>query len=402
MLRRARNYSLHRVPPQAGSSSARFRNAALGSLLALGLLDQQILTPLIAALARGLDAAIPDVGFAISAYAVAAAAAQLVIGPLSDGSGRRPWLLGAAGLMLASAFVISTVSGYAWFLAARIGAGAAGGAISALAVAWVADVTPYARRGRVMGAILGGAMGVAALGQVLGARAATNGHQPVWGGLAVFALLVLGALWRLSEPRRERNGESLRERFRGYAAFLRAPGLRAAAGASFFASGGVVGTMAYASGWMQETRGFSLASMGLLYGVFGVVILLTQPVAGRIADRFGKRRATVASSSLLGFMTLLLPAAGGAGLVVLVLAFGSVSVARISAFAALRTGLVPGSRRAAFLAFSNTLSQLGIAAGAGLGGALHPYGFDVTCVAMAGFAAIAALLLARVPEPGAA
>ncbi len=396
MLRAARNYSLHRVP----DPPTRFRNMVLGSLLALGLLDQQVLTPLIAALARGLAVEVPDIGFAISAYAVAAAGAQLIIGPLSDSTGRRRWLLGAVLIMLVSATIIAAAPGYPAFFAARIGAGMAGGIISALTVAWVADVTPYAGRGRIMAVLLGGAMGVAALGQVAGAIvAARSGHQVVWAGLAGMAVLVLVLLGRVPEPVRVPPVESFRERFAGYAGFLRDPHPRSVVLTSFLNSGGVVGIMAYTAGWMQEDRGFSLESIGLLYGVFGVVILLTQPIAGRVADRFGKRRTTVAASLGLAGMTLALPIAGGAVLVLLVLAFGTVSVARISAFAALRTGMVPGSRRAAFLALSNTLSQLGIAAGTGLGGMLYPWGFPAVCVAMAAFGGGAALLLSRIPEP---
>ncbi len=380
----------------------RYSGAVFGSVLALGLLDQQILTPLVAALARGLGVEVPDIGFAVAAYAVAAALTQLVIGPLSDARGRRVWLLGAVFVMFCSALAIAGLPGYAPFVAARIGAGMAGGTISALTVAWVADITPYANRGRVMAILLGGAMGIAALGQVVGAQAAArSGHRIIWVTLAFAALVVFVLLRRMSEAPPKPTGESLGERFRGYAGFLGTPDLRAVVFSAFFASGSTVGIMTYASGWMQESRGFSLEEMGALYGGFGIVILLTQPIAGRIADRFGKRRATVISSLLIAGMTFALPMAGNTGLVLLVFGFGSVSVARLSAFAALRTGMVPGSRRAAFLAFSNTLSQMGIAAGAGVGGLLYPLGFPTVSVAMAAFAGLSGLLLIRVPEPGA-
>ncbi len=388
-------------PPVPDPPPSRFRNGVLGSLIALGLLDQQVLNPLIAALALGLAVEVPDIGFAISAYAAAAAGAQLVVGPLSDSSGRRRWLLGAALVMLLASLAIAFGPGYRSFLLARVGAGMAGGVLSALTVAWVADVTPWSQRGRVMAVLLGGAMGTAAIGQVAGAAAAAQfGHRVVWGGIAVLAVLVLVALQRTAEPPRNRAAESLRERFAGYAGFVLDPGLRAVALSAFLGSGGIMGVMAYASGWMQESRGFALPSIGLLYGALGVMLLLTQPLAGRITDRFGKRRVTVAASLGLAGLTLALPVAGGGVLLVgMLLVFGCVSVARMAAFAALRTGMVPDSRRAAWLAFSNTSSQLGIAAGTGVGGLLYPLGFPAVCWAMAAFGGGAALLLARVPEP---
>ena len=165
-------------------------------------------------------------------------------------------------------------------------------------------------------------------------------------------------------------------------------------------SGSLVGVTAYASGWMQEARGFTVEEIGLLYGGFGAAIMVVQPLSGPLADRFGKKRFAVVASILVVGITLALPALPDVLLIVAVFLFGCLTVARIAAFAALRSELVAPARRAAFLAFSNTCSQLGIAAAVAIGGMLYPAGFWHVCLAMAGFGALAALLIARVPEPG--
>jgi predicted MFS family arabinose efflux permease len=375
--------------------------AVLGAVVGLGLLDQQVITPLIATLAGGLRVGVAEVGFAISTYSFAAALAALLMGPLSDSRGRRPYLLLAAALMLASGVVISLTPGYAWFVAARIAAGFAGGTISALAVAWIADLVPYRRRGRVMAFLMGSAMGVAILGQVGSAFAASRfGHQIVYSAIAAFAVLVLLMLVTLREsPRQGAASGSLGRSLTGHVEFLTSPIHRTAAFAAFCMSGSLVGVSAYASGWLQEVRGFSLEEVGLFYGGLGVAIVAAQTLAGPLSDRLGKRRFTLLVSVAVALMTPALPHFGGASLIVALLAFGCLGVARVAAFTALRSELVPKTRRASFLGFSNVFSQLGIAAAVAAGGVLYPYGFAAVCWLMAGLGGIAVFLIMRVPDP---
>ena len=375
--------------------------------MGLGFLDQQVITPLIAALAEGLGVAVPEVGFAISAYAVCASVAALFVGPLADAGGRRPFLLAAAGAMLLASGLTAASGRYEVFLLARAAAGVAGGTIAALAVAWIADRVRYRRRGRAMALVVGGAMGASILGQVTAAFTAGHfGHRSVYLGLAGFSAVVLALLATLREEprpgagRREgRAAAGLGPALAVYLEFARSSMHRRAAFAAFFLSGSLVGVSAYAAGWLQEMRGFSLEQVGLLYGAFGLAVMVAQPVAGPLSDRFGKRAFAVAASLGAVGVTLLLPWLGGAWLIAGLLLFGCLAVARISAFAALRSELVAANRRAAFLAFSNTFSQLGIAAAAALGGTLYAGGFSSVCLAMAAFGGLAAILLGAIPEP---
>ena len=386
------------------SPSFAWPGVVLGSVIALGLLDQQVLTPLIAALAEGLDVGVPDVGLAISAYAFAAAFAGLVIAPLSDARGRRPYLFLAAILMLSSAAVIALTPRYGVFMLARVAAGFAGGTIAALALAWIADLVPYQRRGKIMALLMGGAMAAAVLSQVGAAFAAARfGHRWVYAAIALFAVSVVVMLAGLRERRAAgENSGSIGRNLAGHLEFLRSPAHRNAALAAFCMSGSLVGVSVYASGWLQEVRGFPLEQVGLLYGGLGAAIMVAQLLAGPLSDRFGKRRFTLVVSVAAAALTPVLPALPTVPLVVALLLFGCLGVARIAAFAALRSELVPGARRAAFIGFSNVFSQLGIASAAAAGGLIYPYGFEAVCWMMAGLGGLAALLILGVPEPGAA
>ena len=307
-----------------------------------------MIAPLIAVVAVGLQVSVPEVGLTVSAYAFAASGTALVVGPLSDARGRRPFLLGAAALLLAVSAITALSSSYAAFLLARTGAGIAGGTISALAVAWVADLTPYRKRGRVMAILLGAAMATAVVGQIGAAFAAgRTGHQPVYGALAAGCALVLLALATLRETAARRPGRSaaLGRQFGGYLRFLRHPPLRTAALAAFCMSASLVGVTTYGAGWLQESRGYSVSEVGLMYGALGAAILVTQPLAGPLAGRFGKRRFAIGASIAAGLATVSLPLLSGVGLLAVLLLFGCVAVARMGAFTALRSELAGSDQR---------------------------------------------------------
>ena len=394
--------SLRSLTSRPETASFVWPGAVLGAVIALGLLDQQVITPLIAALAGGLGVGVADIGLAISAYSFAAALAALVMGPLSDSRGRRPYLLVAVTLILVSAVVISLASSYAAFVVARVAAGFAGGTVAALAVAWIADLVPYRRRGKVMAVLMGGAMGTAILGQVGAAFAAGRfGHPSVYAVIVLLAVLALATLRALPETRsRPAVPDSLRQSLAGHLEFVRSPVHRTAAFAAFCMSGSLVGISAYASGWVQEARGFSLEQVGLLYGGLGAAIMAAQLIAGPLSDRIGKRRFTVLVSVAVAAMTPVLPSLTSMALVAALLLFGCLAVARIAAFTALRSELVPKARRAGFLGFCNVFSQLGIAAAVAAGGLLYPYGFEPVCWLMAGLGGLAVVFIMRVPEPG--
>ena len=109
------------------------------------------MAPLLPGIARGLGTTASWVGRAVSGYAVAAAVAALVAGPLSDRLGRRPFLAGASALLGLGSAVSAATSSFTGFALARVATGAGAGVISALSIAAIADVVPYERRGRSMG-----------------------------------------------------------------------------------------------------------------------------------------------------------------------------------------------------------------------------------------------------------
>jgi MFS family permease len=89
-------------------------------------------------IAGGLGTPESWVGRAVSGYAIAAAVAALVAGPLSDRLGRRGFLAGSAALLGLGSAVSAATTSFTGFALARVATGAGAGVISALSVAAIA------------------------------------------------------------------------------------------------------------------------------------------------------------------------------------------------------------------------------------------------------------------------
>ena len=104
---------------------------------------------------------------AFAAYAIGFLAALLTLGSLSDRIGRRPVLIGALTVQLASNVMFLVAPDVGWVIAARIVQGIAGGAATAAFTASLVELAPPNRKR--LGAILGsvGVTGGLALGSLL-------------------------------------------------------------------------------------------------------------------------------------------------------------------------------------------------------------------------------------------
>ena len=104
---------------------------------------------------------------AFAAYAIGFLAALLTLGSLSDRIGRRPVLIGALIVQLASNVMFLVAPDVGWVIAARIVQGVAGGAATAAFTAALVELAPPNRKR--LGAILGsvGVTGGLALGSLL-------------------------------------------------------------------------------------------------------------------------------------------------------------------------------------------------------------------------------------------
>src|SRR5580700_9361612 len=118
------------------------------------VLDFMILSPLGAILMTELHVSPAQFGLVVSAYAFSAAISGLIAAGFADKFDRKTLLL-----FFYSGFVLGTLlcgfaPTYALLLGARIVTGFFGGVIGSISMAIIADLFPFAARGRVMGFVM--------------------------------------------------------------------------------------------------------------------------------------------------------------------------------------------------------------------------------------------------------
>jgi MFS family permease len=140
-----------------------------------------------------LDAGDVAVGVVIGAYAVTGLLFRPVAGRLADTRGRKPTVLAGAVLVALSGLLYLPSLGIAGLLVARLILGAGEGAVYTAGSAWIVDLAPPERRGRVLGlyglAVWGGLSVGPLVGELL---LDLGGYTAVWIFAAVMP--VLGSL----------------------------------------------------------------------------------------------------------------------------------------------------------------------------------------------------------------
>jgi DHA1 family bicyclomycin/chloramphenicol resistance-like MFS transporter len=135
--------------------------------------------PALPAIARDLGSTPSAVQLSLTAFLVAFAVGQLLAGPVSDGIGRRPLMLGGTALFALASLGCALAPDVGTLVAARVVQGLAGAAAAVAGRAMVSDVTEGPRMAKVFGTL-----------------AAINAIGPVVAPLAGGAVLLVGT-WRV-------------------------------------------------------------------------------------------------------------------------------------------------------------------------------------------------------------
>jgi predicted MFS family arabinose efflux permease len=332
----------------------------------------------------------------VSGYAIAAAVAALVAGPLSDRLGRRRFLAGSAAMLGLGSAVSAATTSFTGFALARVATGAGAGVISALSVAAIADLVPYERRGRSMGWVATAYTAAPVFGvpiatwvaESLGWRAnyVAFAAAGAFLGLAIQGWLREGSAPSVSEPP---SAAICRSSLREHAS-ARFP--------AFFVTGGVTGSFCSSARICRRVSA-TLGQVGMVFLWSGVASLAGAFGAGRLSDRVGKTRVALAGCLSLAVWLLVVPNVEGPLLYATLGLVGVSVAARLAPLQSIVTELVPPESRGAYVALRNTVSQSGSAAAAIGAAALYERGFEYVCYMAAAFSLAAFLLLFWIEEP---
>lgn len=342
--------------------------AILFLIFFLGSSDNQMISPLLPLIAREFGFNRGEVGQVIGpAYALAAATAALLIGPISDRYGRRRFLLYASILFGVSLAAVGLISDLRLLAVVRLLTGLAAGTFSTCSIAYVADYFPYRRRGVAMSVVQAGQFLALAVGvQVANNIAKWKGWRMsfvFFGGLSILAFVAVLAL--LPEDKHEMTDQPsqiVARRFHNIRLLFDNRERIAAIVASLFVSGGFVGFFFYLGSWLTDSLQFTTREFDIVFFAIGLALLVGVVTAGPISDRIGKRGVSILSTIVLAAMLLTIPTLGrGALLFVTVIAAALAFAFRQGPLQALATELVPRRSRGSLVAARNTASQIGIA-----------------------------------------
>lgn len=345
------------------------------------------------------------------AYAVGTIVALVVLGSVSDRSGRRPLLLAAVAVTTLSTILFITATGVPALLCARVLSGIATGVTTTTATAALAELVP--RRPRLSSTVAAAAnLGGLALGPTLAGALAQHAPQPT---VLVFVLYLLALVpatiaLLLVVPETVEDRQRLVLRLRRPALPADGADRRAFTGAAagLFAGFAVTGFFAsLVPAFLRADLGQrDLGVVGLVVGLLFAVGMLAQIIASAStsAASSGARGGVVAAGSLVAGLAVLeaglitrqldvfvvgtVLAGVGFGLVTL----RGVSTAQRVASPGARADVVATAFTAAYLGTSATTVGLGVLDGI--------VGQTVATLVVAGVAAAAAVGAVVLPHVG--
>jgi predicted MFS family arabinose efflux permease len=335
-------------------------------ILFVGVADNQILSPLLPAIREQFGRSSSEMGLLFTGYAFCAGISVLIWGPLSDKFGRKRGLMSGLIVFGAGSCISYISNGFFTLLGGRILTGMGASMLSLNTISYAADFFPYGSRGWAMGSIFSSYFAALILGIPLGSWVGERfGWNSVFGGVGLMACILLCCVYKLLPDISARTGPLRAERagahVRRYIQFLKTKSQCSALCSSLFASAGTMGFLAFIGAWLHDDFGISSSKIGLVFLFAGGAALFASPLAGRIADRIGKRLQFVLSNVVLALLLLILPRLHwGAGLFGI---FGLVSLAaafRQGPMEAVLSEIVSSESRGAFVALKNSFSQLGI------------------------------------------
>lgn len=349
------------------------------------IVDFMIMMPLGSQFMRIFAIGPREFGFLVSAYTLAACASGFVAAFWVDRFDRKYALLVLYFGLIVATTACGFAPGYGWLLLARILAGVFGGVIGALILAIVADLVPYARRGRAT-ALVSASFSLAAVAGVPAGLflAGHYGWRSPFLVLAATSALVLLAAARLlpSMSLHVIAGAAHRAPVAQLVAIFGEPNhLRAFALILGLMFAGFT-VIPFIAPFMVTTLHVTEAQLPWVYLTGGFATLFSSLYIGRLADRYGKRRVfqIVAAISIAPIIAIThlgplpLPAILAVSVVFFILVTG-----RFGPATALITGSVRPELRGSFMSFNASIQQ----AGAGLASLLA--GLVVTTGADGGF-----------------
>jgi MFS family permease len=271
------------------------------AVLALALLGDSLLYAALPLHAKTFGISVAWIGVLLSANRITRLFAYPLLPRVTEIAGLRDFTIGAAALGAISTLWFAVASGPWPLLAARVVWGTVFGALSLATLAYATDAADGA------GVRVGISLSLRELGPIASLTAGmllvtTTGIRPTLITLGVISLFAIPIAFMLPRPVQAKRAAAIPER-RAPANVNRHDVLSATMG--FVSDGLFPATIAVL---LLESEGASTAAMaaGTILALKRAVVVVLGPIGGRVADRFGALRTSIAGFVITATGTILI------------------------------------------------------------------------------------------------
>ncbi len=326
-----------------------------------GLLAVGAVLPVLPRYVHGpLDAGNIGVGVVIGSYAITGLLLRPLAGRFADRRGRKPAVLLGSVLVAVAGFLYLLPLGVLGLIGARLVLGAGEGTVFTAGSAWIVDIAPPDRRGRVIGlyglAVWSGLSVGPLVGELL---LHASGYTLVW--LFAGAAPLVGALiaLRLPDPFHPKPGDDEHQPLIAREAVR--PG-----GALALAS---LGYATVASFVVLHLDARGIGHGAVVFGVFATMVVLTRLVGGDLPDRVGPARVATAAAIVEAVGLAMMGVAGTLAIAIAgAMAMGAAFSLLYPSLSLIVVARIPETRRGAALGTFTAFFDAGIGFGAPLAG----------------------------------
>jgi len=263
-----------------------------------------IAVPVLPDLSRRLGASPTTIGLLFASFGVTLLLLSIPTGALSDRTGRKLPLVSGLVALAAATLMFAFETGLPLLFVARLVQGAADAITWVVGFALIADLYGPHERGRVTGIVMAGASFGFMIGPSIGGWLyEMGGIKLPFVTVAIMSLVAAAAIAWLHIPDTHAQREHV-----PVGAVLSVPEVRSCA-AAVVAASATISMLEPVTALYLATLGIGPARVGLLFGVAAVATTALHPFFGRLSDRLGSKRLTIAG---LVAGALLLPLTGRA------------------------------------------------------------------------------------------
>ena len=254
----------------------------------LGLLSVGATLPVLPRYVTGeLDGGDLEVGIVTGAFAITGLACRPLAGHLADRRGRKRVVLIGALLTAASGLMLFVPAGIPGVIVSRLLLGAGEGSVYTAGSAWIVDLAPPERRGRIIGLYGLAIWGGLALGPPLGELILhATSFEMVWAFATAAPLLGALVAMRIVERFQPRDDFEYERRLISHEALRPGLGLSLA----------IVGYAAMAAFIVLHLDERGIGHGATVFAAFAATVVATRVLAGWVPDRYGPIRSAVGAA----------------------------------------------------------------------------------------------------------